>query len=438
MNQQSGRAVRIAHLSDLHYAPTTIAEVGPCMESAVSDAIAANVDVAIITGDSTDRPLGAHVPAFQDFVRQVQRLANHCPVLLLQGTFSHEPLGMLHLFSFVSARFGIEVVDRIGQIALIDKRWKWVQSAGECRGADLVVSAVPTVNRADLIASVGAEHVAQAMGDVLAGLMAGVFAPINRELRAMGIPTVLIGHGTVSGARTETGVPMDGLDHEFTTGGLYAALCSAVMLGHIHQHQSWSREFEGVSQLIAYAGSIGRNHWGETGKRGFLIWEVLARSASFDFVETPACRMVDFTFEGAPDLDYLRTNASDLSGAFVRVTYEIDEEFASTVDRKAIREILRMAQEVHIDGRVIPAIRRRAPGISRLASLALKAARWCEATGNEAEASMIVPRLEMLQTSDPQTIATSILKGLQHEKNDQGNRRADAVDGVDAVACGPV
>ncbi|MFP3637467.1 hypothetical protein [Paraburkholderia sp. SIMBA_054] len=428
--------VKIAQFSDLHFAPATLAEVGPCMTSAVSDAIAANVDVAIFTGDSTDRPLHAHSPAFQDLVRHVQRMADHCPVLLLQGTFSHEPAGMLHLFSFVRSRFSVQVVDQVGQIALFGERWVWVQSAQECEGARLVVSAVPTVNRADLVASVGAEHVAQEMGDVLAGLMAGVFAPVNRAVRAMGIPTVLVGHGTVAGALTETGVPMDGPDHEFSLGGIYAAMCSAAMIGHIHKHQSWEREYEGIAQIVAYPGSIGRNHWGERGAKGFLIWDVGARTCSFQFVETPACRMVDFSFTGPPDVDYIRANAIDCAGAFVRVIYEIDEEFAATVDRKAIREALSMAQEVSIDGRIIPTVRRRAPGISRLESLPLKVARWCEATGGEA--NEVVPRLELLQSSDPKTIVSTILKGLYDAAKSENPRGTGAPDSSNAVACGNV
>lgn len=433
MKLETKGGIRIAQFSDLHFAPETLAEVGPCFESAVTSAIQQNVDVAIITGDSTDHRLDAHCPALRALFNQVQRLANHCPVLLLQGTFSHEPAGMLHLFRYVGAAHPIEVVDLIGQVALFDSGWRRVQTAVECEGARLVVSAVPTMNRADLVASVGAEAVAAAMGDVLAGLMGGVFAPVNRELRAMGIPTVLIGHGTVSGSMTETGVPMAGLDHEFTVGGMYAAMCPATMVGHIHRHQSWEREIEGLVQVIAYPGSIGRNHWGEQGEKGFLIWTVNACSASFEFIRTPACRMIDFQFDGAPDLDFLKANADDCEGAFVRVSYRIDEEFASTVDRKAIRLTLKHAADVKIDGRVMPTVRRRAPGISRLSSLALKAVQWCEATQNEA--SDVIPRLELLQSADPKTIALNILKGLNDEaisQSSSGNRMSGAFE---PVAC---
>jgi len=410
--------LKVAHFSDLHYAPGTLAEVGPCFESAVTNAIAAGVEVSIVTGDSTDHKQDAHSPALHELFRQIQRLANHCPVLLLQGTFSHEPAGMLHLFRFVASRFPIEIADRIGQLALFNNEWRWVNSAAECKGARLVVSTAPTVNKADLVASVEPEKVAEAMGDVLAALMGNVFAPVNREVRAMGIPTVLIGHGTVRGSMTETGVPMAGLDHEFTLGALYSAMCSATMLGHIHLHQSWEREVDSVLQRVAYPGSIGRNHYGEQGEKGFLIWDVGAMGASFEFVATPACRMIDFNFTGAPDLEYIKSHASEFAGAFVRVMYEIDEEFSSTVDRKAIREALSSAREFEIKGRVIPAVRQRAPGISRIASINERVSHWCSLTGNEPDD--IVGRLALMQVSDPKEIAANFLKGLYDEQDSKG------------------
>lgn len=437
MKKELDGQIRIAQLSDLHFAPGTLAEVGPCMKSAVSDAIKADVDVAIITGDSTDHALTAQSPALRDLISNVQHLANHCPVLLLQGTFSHEPAGMLHLFHFVKTDFPVLVVDRIGQIALFENEWRWVTSAAECEGARLVVSAVPTVNRADLVSSVGAESVARAMGNVLAGLMGGVFAPVNEAVRAMGIPTVMIGHGTVSGSMTEAGVPMSGLDHEFTLGGIYAAMCSAAMLGHIHLHQSWQREVEGLMQLVAYPGSIGRNHWGEAGEKGFLIWDVRARSASFEFVRTPACRMLDFNFDGAPDLAYIKANAGDCAGAFVRVTFRIDQELISTVDRKAIRQALATAQDVHINGIAIPTIRRRSPGISRLASLSQKAALYCAAVST-VEPEIVVPRLELLQSADPNTIAAAILQRIKDETNPENAGSAGTDERSNVVACGNV
>ena len=87
--------LRIAQFSDIHYASSTLAEADRCFTFAVDAAIGRGIDCAVISGDSTDHALDVHVPAVEALARNVRRLADHCPVLMLQGTFSHEPPGTL-------------------------------------------------------------------------------------------------------------------------------------------------------------------------------------------------------------------------------------------------------------------------------------------------------------------------------------------------------
>jgi exonuclease SbcD len=49
--------MRIAQMSDLHYADKTLAEVDRCFDFAVDQAIARRVDAVVISGDSTDHEL---------------------------------------------------------------------------------------------------------------------------------------------------------------------------------------------------------------------------------------------------------------------------------------------------------------------------------------------------------------------------------------------
>lgn len=90
--------VRIAHFSDLHYGPKNLIEADRCFGVAIDMAMASGVQVAVLSGDSTDHALDLHSPAAERLVAQVRRLADHCPVLMLQGTFSHEPPGTLSIF----------------------------------------------------------------------------------------------------------------------------------------------------------------------------------------------------------------------------------------------------------------------------------------------------------------------------------------------------
>lgn len=400
--------IRVAHFSDLHYSAKHLEEADRCFSQAVDRAIALRVDVAVISGDATDHALEVHAPAVERLARKVRRLAEHCPVLMLQGTYSHEPPGTLALFRLLGGRYTVCVADQISQVALTPDG-QWIASEGwrfEHLPCDVqaVFFCVPTVNKATVAATVGAASAAEAVGEQLGLLLAG-FAPINQSARATGVPTLGASHGTVFGCVTEHGVPMAGFDHEFTTATLFDAQTQAFLLGHIHRHQGWEQE----GRLIAYPGSIGRFHYGEQGEKGFLLWEVGADRATYTLEATPARRTVDLCFDGKPDLDAIRAAVTDqaIAGAFVRVRWSIPDEDRHEVDRAAILQVLSCAEEVKLEGRVLPVVRTRAAGITQAASLADKVRAWARAT--EAKPDPLLACLERLQTGTPETIAAQIL-----------------------------
>ena len=162
--------------------------------------------------------------------------------------------------------------------------------------------------------------------------------------------------------------------------------------------------------MIAYAGSIGRLHYGEQGDKGFLIWDVEAASVRFELIVTPAKRTVEIRFDGMPDLEELKEIArtSDVTGAFVRVRWTLPEEDRHQVDRSAIPDIFGAAAEVKLEGRVIPITRTRAAGISQEASMAAKIAVWASLT--EAKREPLLACLEALQTHAPEEIAADIME----------------------------
>jgi exonuclease SbcD len=400
--------MKIAHFSDLHYSNKHLAEADRCFTWAVERAIALGVDAAVISGDSTDHALDVHSPAVERLARNVRCLADHCPVLMLQGTYSHEPPGTLSIFRLLGGRFGVHVADRIEQVAL-DSQRRWSASPTwrfEALPNDLqaLFTCVPTVNKGVVASAVGATEAAGAVGEELASLLRG-FASIHRAAHALGAPTIGVSHGTVFGCITEHGVPMAGFDHEFTTGSLFGAGARAFMLGHIHRHQAW--ECDG--QTIAYAGSIGRFHYGEEGEKGFLLWDVDAAGARFQLVATPARTTIDIVFEGKPDLDRIMAVAAEheLQGAYVRVRWTIADEDRHEVDRAAIERVLRQAAEVKLEGRIVPVTRTRADGISRARSVADKVATWARVT--QARAQPLLDRLGQLEFRTPEEIAEALI-----------------------------
>ena len=409
--------IRIAQFSDLHYSAKNLVEADRCFSHAVDRAIRLKVDAAVVSGDSTDHALDFHAPAVERLARNIRRLADHCPALMLQGTFSHEPPGTLAMFRLLGGRYPVHVADRIGQVGLtVDGRW--VASEGWRflslpSGLRALFSCVPTVNKAFVAAAVGGTSAAQAVGEHLALLLRG-FAASNSAANAQGLPTIGVSHGTVFGCISEHGVPMAGFDHEFTTGALFAADTQAFMLGHIHRHQAWERRTTvlegGVGhQCIAYPGSIGRFHYGEDGDKGFLLWEIGAGGVRLTLEPTPASRTIDIVFDGKPDLDLLReaVGQQDITGAFVRVRWTVADEDRHEVDRAAIHKLLEGAAEAKLEGRIVPVVRTRAAGISQLASLADKVRAWAQST--DAKPQPLLDCLQALASRTPEAIAERAL-----------------------------
>jgi exonuclease SbcD len=321
------------------------------------------------------------------------------------------------VFRLLGARHPVHVADRIEQVALT-RDGQWIASSGwrfERIAPDVrvLLSCVPTVNKAHVAAAVGAAEAAQTAGEHLAALLAG-FAPISRQARELGLATALVVHGAVFGSINEHGVPMAGFDHEFSTGAIFAAETQAAMLGHIHRHQKWMQTGDSGKQCIAYAGSIGRFHYGEEGDKGFLLWRVGATQADCTLASTPARRTVDIAFEGAPDLEVLRTaiEAHDIAGAHVRVRWTVADEDWHGVDRAAMTRMLVGAAQVKLEGRIVPVVRARAPGIAQLGTLADKVGTWAQLVG--VDPACVLTSLETLQRETPAGIAERVLRAEAH------------------------
>lgn len=402
--------MRIAHMSDLHFSAGNLEESLKCFSASVDMAIEAKADAAVITGDSTDHALSAHDPALVALARQTRRLADVMPVLMLQGTFSHEPPGTLAMLEMVGAKHPIRKVDQIGQVALRDGRFikpvnglTWdVANDG---AADLVFTAMPTVNKAHVIPEGG--DASEEYVDRLSAVMRS-FGPINAALMQGGIPTMGLGHGTIDGCETEHGIPMAGFDHEFSLDRVFSTGADAFALGHIHKHQHWMLEGSRL-QRAAYAGSIGRFHHGEIGAKGFLLWDVQPAKAEFQFMELPAQVTMDIRFDGPPDMAEIARIAEQCKGARVRVVYEVDEEHRSSIDRQAIVDALKGAADVQITGKVNAVQRRRAEGVSNVSSLEKRLQAWAEVSGSDA--APLLQRLEVLD-EQPEAIAQTFLGEL--------------------------
>jgi exonuclease SbcD len=402
--------LKIAHFSDLHYSPGNLDESDRCFSFAVEDSAMRCVEIAVISGDATDHRLDAHAPSLNRLAKQVHRLTRTMPVLMLQGTYSHEPPGTLRNFALMGSEHPVFIAERVQQVSYIDGRFHGsdgpVFSPEEVKtlalSADVVFTCLPTVNKGQLALAVGAQDTSTGLEAVLGDYLRAA-GRINRELRAAGVRTVGVSHGTVNGCTTEHGVTMAGFDHEFSLGGLFEAECDGFMLGHIHKHQQWERG----GRVVAYSGSIGRFHYGEDGDKGYLLWEIEAGEATAELVATPSRQTISVDFDGPPDMARLAEVAANAADKFVRVRWQVDEEHRQSVDRAAIAALFAGSAELKVEARILPAVRSRAQGISLETTVDRKIERWCELVG--VEGAPLFERFEMLEANDAQAIAAIVL-----------------------------
>lgn len=399
--------IKVFHVGDIHIAPNLMDEVERCFTAAIDDAIEARCDVAVLAGDTFDHQFPMSHPALQFALESVSRLADAMPVLILQGTASHDCGLAIDMFKTIRGRNPVVVVREAMQVQLAvtspdgDFEWRcmpdgFLHSAGTFTDRPVALfSCLPSFNKADIgDAKAAGEHTFQ----ILKG-----FAPHNLAARQAGIATIGVSHGTVSGCHTEHGVAMHGLDHEFTEGTLFAAECSAFMLAHVHAHQAWERD----GRMIAYCGSVGTFTHGQIGRKGALHWTVTPTGASFVRAPTPASEFVGITFDGEPEtdaLEELRLTLSQRIGqdtppVMVRIRYVVDEERAGLIDRKGIEQMFLDAGATASKAEAIvnPVMRTRSSGITQHVTTAEKLAVYCESTG--LEASALLDRLHLLETA---------------------------------------
>jgi len=396
--------MNIFHASDLHYCTKHLKIVDRAFSAAVDHAIETEAECAVISGDSFDSAINVHEPAVTALIRQIQRLADKMPVLILQGTFSHDRPGSLNVLGAMFTLFPIHIADQAEQIKLVINdmnplECEWLPISEERFGFSdaAIFNCLPSLNKAEPeIVKIGAAKYVQALMNKWAF-----------ENATANVPTILVSHGTVNGCVTESKHAMISPDHEFSSDVLFSSECNAIMLGHIHKHQSWKN---GV-QTIAYPGSITRLVFGHNDPVGFLIWKVSTEATFVEFVPTPAPRLIDITFDGAPDVDELLAHAENVDeGDHVRIRYSIDQDFAHTVDKEQIRNIFHHVDVLKIEGTINAVQSVRAKGIGTAMTIDEKLGYWAVTTGDEDRLDDLSERLEQLRTMDPDQIVAGLLK----------------------------
>lgn len=320
--------IRLLHFADLHIGMENFGQIDPetgvnqrvldfiqRLRDIVDTALEREADLVIFAGDAfkTRDPN----PTYQrELARQVMRLARaNVPIVLLVG--NHDIPIIANRASSVDIFHTLEVpnviVGRKEELHRIETRRGVIQ-----------VGTAPWPQRARLLQQDENRNLnAEQLDWLLANTVIDELRRLSEEVDP-GLPAVLTGHFSVSGARfgSERSV-MIGQDVVINLSALNLPAWDYVALGHIHKHQSLNAD---NYPPVVYAGSLERIDFGEEFEPKGFCWVNVQRGATtWEFVSVPARRFItidaDATHDGdTPTEAVLRAiERHDVQDAVVRV-----------------------------------------------------------------------------------------------------------------------
>jgi len=400
--------VKVLHCADLHFddEPGRLQNTVECCDRVIATAQVEIPDLIAIAGDIFERGLVLGSPGTLAAIDFVYRCGNVAPVIITSGTPTHDTVNSTEVFNKLKTEHPVYATALPRQVGLAkEEPRRFVGVNGNIEGKSqlsVIVSCLPSVTRAGLMATGGLSI--DAAGIECAELLRDLFQAwgiTNEKANRLGVPTILVGHGTVKGSRLSTGQRVTDPDAEFGTADLKLTKAVLVCLGHIHMRQQ-------LHDNTFYSGSITRADHGETEEKGFFLHTIAKEEVESRFVETPARKMRTLASAGTiPDASLIEDVKE---GDYVRIVYSIREEDVALVDDAALRKLAyeKGAAHVKIDKTVLPMTNVRSEGISRLRSLAEKLKRWGELNGQPITESLL-DKLRLLQTLDEQAILDSYL-----------------------------
>jgi len=384
--------MRILHTGDTHFSVKNdkLAEVITVTDFILTQAAVLKPDLSVIAGDLVDEHDGAiriDSPTARAAIRFVTELAKFSPVIIVSGTPSHDRQTP-YLFERLRSPFPIHVGMEFQQILVYKdvQGYQFVPHTADTqfladRHPLAALTLLPSPCKGNIVANIECTSQSEAVRITKEALqdMLSYFGEMNNRIPFEDTPRVAVGHGMVIGSEFSSGQVATGEDLEFSRSDLQLLNADAVMFGHIHKQQ-WP-----------YCGSPGRLSFAESESKGFLLHTLDGRQlVETRFIETPARRFVltEASWDDA-GLDGIMAKAaeceSQCQGADVRFRFTVPEECRHQVNRDELKARFEAAgaRLVKIEMTIIPAVRIRAAGISRLETLPEKVEKWGTTTGTD-------------------------------------------------------
>lgn len=372
--------LKILHFADAHIdmanygrhdpqtgLPLRVLDFLKSLDKIVETAISEKVDLVIFAGDAyRDR---SPAPTFQrEWGRRIMRLSQAgIPTILLVGNHDLSPaIGRAHAIQ------EFETLD-VPNVRVISK--PQLLGPDDLGGLPLNVIGLPWVSRSGLMAALEAD----------AGDGAEIYAEVESRLTQLfedylekadpSLPLVLTAHASVQGA-VYGGERMVMLGNDLVLSGSLVKnpKLDYVALGHIHKPQNLN---EGQHPPVIYPGSIERVDFGEAkDDKFFVIAEVEKGKTSVQWRKLEGVRPFVDKFVRLESGENLTgkliaalPEASQMSGAIVRLVVEYPRDLEKLIDESALREHAKSALEFHFVKRPQVDARVRLPADQSIAAL---------------------------------------------------------------------
>ena len=273
--------IRMLHFADFHLGMENYGRVQPetGFSSRVHDFLKRldevfdygrqnEVDLVVFAGDAFKNRTPN--PTLQrEFARRIRQMSDHCPVVLLLG--NHD----VATSSSRASSLDIYQTLAVPSVLLGDE---YKLHNVETKSGAAIVGTVPYPIKARLLTE-DEDHAldSQAQTERFQTTVSQMLSELTDQARRAPerLPRVLVGHFTVSGARTgsEREV-MLGSDVTVSLGDLDDPAWDYVALGHIHKHQCLT---SGARTPVVYSGSLERIDFGEENEPKGFCWVELER-----------------------------------------------------------------------------------------------------------------------------------------------------------------
>jgi len=341
--------IRVMHFADTHFGVENYGRLDPstglntrlldfkkALCKAIEIALKRGAQLAVFAGDAykSRDPSQTHQREFAHCIRRLTEAG--VPVVMVTGNHDIPNVrGRAHAME-IYRTLGVSRVHILPQPEIL---------VVKTRQGPVQIAAMPYQMKGSMLAreeflGKSAEDVKQMMEAKYAEALADLAARADPTL-----PTILLGHFWVRGARLSTWQQsyFNVNEPQISVSDLARPEFDYVALGHIHRYQNLNK---GNQPPVVYAGSPDRIDFGERDeKKGFVLVDLDKGDTTYEFVEIPDNRafleiVVDADTETPTETILAAIREHSLRNAIVRLTYRISHENLPLVREKDIREAL--------------------------------------------------------------------------------------------------